>query len=596
MSTFLRQVFSTMVGVFLLGLLLFVIVLGSLPDEEGVELTDGSILIVDLSLPVMDNPVPAGFDALFGASSAVNPTPLHQLCAGIRLAADDPRIVGLYLSGSVGSTGWANLHALRQAIEVFAATEKPILSYFPYYDERELYLASLADSVYIPPFCEVDLSGPAAEINYYADAFQRFGVEVQVTRVGKYKSAVEPYLLDQMSAENREQLHTLLNDIFDPALQAIADGYGLEVDVLRAIVAERGVLTSTEALQAELVDGVRYTEEVARELRVITDEGDWEGAGRHDFDQIWLEDYVALEVEADARVDGATVAVLFAEGDIVDGPSSDQVGGETLALALEEARLDDGIAAVVLRVDSPGGSASASEVILHQVELLAQSKPVVISMGDLAASGGYWISSLGEEIYAEASTITGSIGVFGMYPNVAGLAKELGVAVETVELGPHANLYSMYQSKSAATLARLQVSVDDVYDGFLQRVANGRELEVDAVHEIAQGRVWSGQRALELGLIDKIGGLDDALQRAANLAGLTEGYAVEYWTYEADAWEEFIASLVERSPGSLVAATKVAHPLQSALPKALADVMTELNRLCARNGVYARMPFDFRLR
>jgi protease IV len=596
MSTFLRQVFATMVGVFLLGLLLLIIVLGSLPDEEGVVLTDGSILIVDLSLPVMDNPVPAGFDALFGASSPVDPTPLHQLCAGIRLAADDPRIAGLYLSGSVGSTGWANLHALRQAIEVFAVTEKPILSYFPYYDERALYLASLADSVYIPPFSEVDLSGPAAEINYYADAFERFGVEVQVTRVGKYKSAVEPYLLGQMSAENREQLQTLLNDIFDPALEAIADGYALEVDVLRKIVAERGVLTSSEALEAELVDGVRYAEEVARELREITEEGDWEGAGRYDFDQIWLEEYVASEVEEDSRVDGATVAVLFAEGDIVDGPSSDQIGGETLALALEEARLDDGIVAVVLRVDSPGGSASASEVILHQVELLSQSKPVVISMGDLAASGGYWISSLADEIYAEANTITGSIGVFGMYPNVAGLAKELGVAVETVELGPHANLYSMYQSKSAATLARLQVSVDDVYDGFLQRVANGRELEVDAVHEIAQGRVWSGQRALELGLIDNVGGLDDALQRAAHLAGLTEGFAVEYWTYEADAWEEFIASLVEQSPGSLVQATKAAQPLTSALPKALADVMVELNRLGARNGVYARMPFDFRLR
>ena len=319
MSTFLRQVFATMVGVFLLGLLLLIIVLGSLPDEEGVVLTDGSILIVDLSLPVMDNPVPAGFDALFGASSPVDPTPLHQLCAGIRLAADDPRIAGLYLSGSVGSTGWANLHALRQAIEVFAVTEKPILSYFPYYDERALYLASLADSVYIPPFSEVDLSGPAAEINYYADAFERFGVEVQVTRVGKYKSAVEPYLLGQMSAENREQLQTLLNDIFDPALEAIADGYALEVDVLRKLVAERGVLTSSEALEAELVDGVRYAEEVARELREITEEGDWEGAGRYDFDQIWLEEYVASEVEEDSRVDGATVAVLFAEGDIVAG-------------------------------------------------------------------------------------------------------------------------------------------------------------------------------------------------------------------------------------------------------------------------------------
>ncbi len=334
-----------------------------------------------------------------------------------------------------------------------------------------------------------------------------------------------------------------------------------------------------------LIQGVRYEEQVAAELRKWTDEEDWEEAGRYDYEQIWLSDYQEAEFEEDDRVDGATVAVIYAEGEIIDGTSSGQVGGDSLAHLLESVRLDEGIAAVVLRVNSPGGSASASEVILHQVELLAAEKPLVVSMGSVAASGGYWISSLADEIYAEPNTITGSIGVFGMYPNVAGLAKEMGVAVETVKLGPHADLFSIFQSKSPESLARLQVSVDEVYDGFLDRVARGRDMGVEAVHEIAQGRVWSGTRALELGLVDKLGSLNDALDRAANLAGLAEGYATEHWTHEASEWEEFVASLVQEAPAEIVA-----------VPDEWTRILSELQRLTTRRGVYARLPWDLQIR
>jgi len=581
MSKFLRDVFASMAGVFAAGALLLFAFLASLPEAEAIAIHDDSILVVDLTLPIVDDPKPAGLSALLGYSSDVNPYPLHAIAQSIRLAADDPRIVGLYLTGGVAGTGWASLHEIRSALIDFSASEKPITTYFPYYNERSLYLASVGDRTYAPPFSDVDLGGPAAEINYYADAFQRFGVEVQVTRVGKFKSAVEPYMLGKMSDENREQIRTLLDDIFQPCLQQIAEGFEIDYAKLQSIVAERGVMTSAEGVEVGLIDNIRYEEEVASELREITGEGQWDGAGRYDYEQVWLDDYIAAEYEEDSRVDGATIAVLFAEGEIIDGGSDDQVGGESLAAQLEAARVDEGIAAVVLRVNSPGGSASASEVILHQVELLAAEKPLIISMGDVAASGGYWISTLADEIYAEANTITGSIGVFGMFPNVAGLAQEMGVAVETVELSPYGDPYSLYRSKSEAMLARLQVSVDEVYDGFLDRVARGREMEVPAVHEIAQGRVWSGSRALELGLIDKVGGLGDALERAANLAGLNDGYATEYWSYEVSAFEEFLNQLAQETPNDLVQ---------------LQALVESVQRLAPRNGVQVRLPYQLTLR
>lgn len=581
MGKFLRDVLVSMAGVFAAIALISLAFMASVPEVQQTTVYDDSILVMDLSLPIVDDPKPAGLSALLGYSADVNPDPLHVIATSIRLAADDPRIVGLYLTGGVGSTGWSSLREIRTALQDFSAAGKPITTYFSYYDERALYLASVGDRTYAPPFSEVDLGGPAAEVNYYADAFQRFGVEVQVTRVGKFKSAVEPFMLNQMSAENREQIRTLLGDIFEPCLQAIAEGNDIELAKLQSLVAERGVLTSAEGVEVGLIDNIRYEEEVAKELREITGEGQWDGAGRYDYEQIWLDDYIDAEYRADERVDGGTIAVLFAEGDIIDGGSDDQVGGESLAAKLEAARVDDGIEAVVLRVNSPGGSASASEVILHQVELLAAEKPLIISMSDIAASGGYWISSLADEIYADPFTITGSIGVFGMFPNVANLAKELGVAVETVELGPYGDPYSLYRSKSDAILERLQVSVDEVYDGFLERVARGRDMEVPDVHEIAQGRVWSGSRALELGLVDKLGGLGSALHRAASLAGLSDGYSVEYWNYEASAFEEFLADLAQETPSDLV-------QLQS--------LVQSVKQLAPRNGVQARLPYRLVLR
>jgi protease IV len=590
MSAFLRQILATMVGIFLLGLVVLFLLFNQLPQSESPQIEASTVLLLDLSLPVADDPVPAGLSQLWGAESAVATWPLHQLLTGLELASKDPKIVGLHLVSGVGNTGWANLREIRQALQKFAASGKKLSCYFPYYGERDLYLASVCEQAYIPPFSELELNGFLAELEYFRTAFDRYGIEVQVTRVGKYKSAVEPYLLAEMSAANREQIQSLLQFNFDLFLSEVAQAYTqrgrLELDqaALNQLVQQRGVLTSIEAVELALLDGVRYQEQMTQELRSWTEQ-EGEPESRYDFRQIWFGDYLESEYQSEERIDGATIAVLYAEGDIVGGSDQVQVGGEHLAEQLEAARLDDGVVGVVLRIDSPGGSAAASEVILHQVELLAEAKPLIVSMGSVAASGGYWIACRAHEIFAQPNTITGSIGVFGMLPNVAGLVEKLGVQIETVHTGPHANLYSLYQSKSPATMARLQVSVDEVYQGFLQRVAAGRKMTPEAVHEIAQGRVWTGQSASELGLVDQLGGLADAIDRAAELAGLSEGYAAEHWTYQASDWELLFSSLVEETEGNW-----------ASLPDEFTTAMNWLKLQRSSRGVYARLPWQLHLR
>jgi protease IV len=591
MSNFLRQVFATMAGVFLLGLILLFALVSQFPQTDSIALEAQTVLVLDLSAPVVDDPVPVSMAQWVGGQASTAAWPLHQLLAGLQLAGQDPNIVGIHLVAGVGDTGWANLREIRQALQKFQATGKKLSCYFPGYRERDLYLASVCDQAYLPPFSELELNGFLAELEYFRRAFDRFGIEVQVTRVGEFKAAVEPYLLDQMSAANRQQIKALLQFNFDLFLSEVAESYArrgqaqLDQQTLQGLVQERGIFTSQEAVQLGLLDGVRYQEQVAQELRSWTGQQSEQAEARFDFRQIGFSDYLAANYQADVRIDGATIAVLYAEGDILEGANSVQVGGEHLAEQLEKARLDPAIAGVVLRINSPGGSAAASEVILHQVEMLTAEKPLIISMGSVAASGGYWIASLAHEIYAQPNTITGSIGVFGMLPNVAGLAEKLGVKIEAVATGPHANLYSIYQSKSQATLDRLQVSVDQVYSGFLERVAQGRKMQINAVDEIARGRVWTGSAAADLGLVDKLGGLNDAMDRAAELAGLTDGYVSEHWIYQSSEWERLFADFVDQGEGYL-----------ASLPDEFIQALTWLRQRNARTGVYVRLPWKLNLR
>ena len=592
MFRFLREVLASTTGVLLAGVIALFLIVNALPQTDLPEVPEGAVLLLDPSLPYIDNPIPSGFaDVLFGegASSSV---PLARVRDALQAAAQDERIVGLELTGSVAAMGWASLTELRREIVRFGASGKPILADFDYYDEDAMFLASAADTIYLTPLSEIEWNGLAAEVQYLARAMEKAGVEVQVTRVGKYKSAVEPYLSAEMSAENRAQIEAIFRQQEDELITAVAAGRSIDdVESLRTLFTTGAVLSADQALELGLIDGVRYWDEVAGELRAWTGDEDPNQPGELSYTHVSLEDYLTDPVtDRDTFAPGATIAVVYAEGEIVGSGAPGVVAANRLAVQLAELRLDDDIAAVVLRIQSPGGSASASEFILREVELLAAEKPLIVSMGDIAASGGYWIATRANEIFAESGTITGSIGVYGMYPNVAKLMDRLGIDIETVSTGPHASLYSLYQSLSPETLLKLQEGVDRIYEGFLDRVANGRSLDREAVHEIAQGRVWTGHDALELGLVDRLGSLPDAIARAAELAGLKEGYAVWHDYHEADEWEQFLSELLQGAENEFMA-------LQAPGISVLAQrTLWLLSQDTQRTSVWARLPFHLERR
>jgi len=509
----------------------------------------GAYLVVDLDTHFRNAPAgPPEFTlTLLGVGNLPRTMPLRRALEAIRKAAADERIKGMVILGGNSATGLAERRELRGALADFKESGKPIRAYLSLATTGQYYLASVADDIALDPFGFVAMPGLASQGLFFKNAFEKLGVGVQVTRVGKYKSAVEPFTSDGFSEENREQVQTLLDDVWASLIEDMAAGRGLAVNEIQAAVDAEGVLLAEAALEHGLVDELAYRDEFLAKRRAEVGGGS-DGAGNRSFKQISLQKYSrALRagesagasgkrgepgkkkktegVTADeARTPRGRVAVLYAEGNIVDGRGGPgQIGGERFAQELRTLREDKRVSAIVLRVNSPGGSATASEAIQRELSLAAAVKPVVVSMGSVAASGGYWISTPAQRIFAEPVTVTGSIGVFGVFFNIEGLAKNLGLNFETVKTGRFADTGTIDRPLTAAELALAQRSVDWIYDKFIERVAEGRGLAPDFVHEIAQGRVWSGTEAQRLGLVDELGGLGEAITYAAAAAGLEQG-------------------------------------------------------------------------
>jgi protease-4 len=510
---------------------------------------------------------------------------LPEVVEALERAAGDARVTALFLTGNLQGAGPAQLRELREAIQRFK-TKKPVLAYNLGWSKSSLYLGAGASTVFIHPFGEMEVNGLATEPMFFGEAFKKYGVEVQVTRVGKFKSAVEPFITDRMSEPNRLQVQKLLDDIWGDWKDSVAkDRKKAPLDI-QAIADERGLVEAEEAMKLGLVDRVATYDEVLDELKKL--------AGKQpkdkDFPQIAMATYIGIPGEAKA---GKTrVAVMVAEGEIVDGEGkASEVGGDRCARELRRLRLDDRIKAVVLRVNSPGGSASASELIQREVILTRKVKPVIISMGHLAASGGYWISTYGDRIFAEPTTITGSIGVFGLLPNVKKLANDHGITWDSVQTAKLANPMTLTRPKNDLELNRIQGVVDHIYEQFISKVAEGRKLKKEAVQEIAQGRVWSGQEALKLGLVDEMGGLGDAVRYAAKQAKAEHDYQVVGPDREPDALKELLRNLGQGKSRKLA----TAGPVQ----EVLGSFQRQMETLCSLNdprGVYARMPFDINLK
>ncbi len=596
MKIFFKSFFASLIALFVFaGLGLALLMAFAAMGSSKPSVPDKAVLVFNLSTSIPDSvqepgPGEALQRALQGGEG--DGLPLRTAILALDRAAKDPRIAALYLTGNLGGGGYsggpAALKELREALHRFKKDSgKPVLSYNQGWSKREYYLCAGLGNLTVNPFGAVEVSGLSSEPMFFGEAFKKYGVEVQVTKVGKYKSAVEPFILDRMSEPAREQSQKLLGDLWGEWKATVAADRKLTPEAIQKLADEQALLMAADAKQAGLVDKVAPYDEVLAELKRLAGKQDKD----RDFPQIELATYV--QVPSDPQKGKNRIAILYAEGEIVDGDGGPGlIGGDKLSRELRRLRMDKAIKAVVLRVNSPGGSASASEVIQREVILTKKEKPVVVSMGHLAASGGYWISTYGDRIFAEPTTITGSIGVFGMLPNVKKLANEHGITFDQVLTAKMGNMASIYRPKTEAEIARIQSLIDQIYDQFLTKVADSRKLPKDAVHEIAQGRVWSGQEALKLKLVDELGGLQDAIRHAARMAKIEGDYRVDPPGAAKKPIEKILESLGGEKHRPLAARLGPWGQIKGDLEHQL-RVLSSLNDPM---GIYARMPFELSLR
>lgn len=600
MKDFLKYTFASLLGNLLgLGLIftlgfggLVILIVAAASKESGPQVKDKSVIVLDLSLNITDSKPNTTIGEALSEDRSDTMT-LRSVLDALETAKKDPKIVGLYLQGSAdsGSTGWANLKEIRLALQNFQKSKKPIFAYDMDWTEREYYLGSVANTIAVNPLGGVEINGFSSEQMFLSGALEKFGIGVQVTRVGKYKSAVEPFLLKKMSPENRQQTEQWLGDIWSEFLNTVAQNRKLKTTQLQAIADNRGTLMADEALNSKLIDKVAYFDEIVAELKKLT------GIDREDksFKQITLKNYTKIgeNKTKNARADDKKqIAVIYAEGDIVDGEGSPtQVGGDRIAKELRELRENENVKAVVLRVNSPGGSATASEVIGREVVLTRQKKPVIVSMGNLAASGGYWISMNANRIFAEPNTITGSIGVFGLLMNAQKLANNNGISWDTVKTGRYADSETISRPKTPQELANIQRVVDRIYDRFITKVAESRKLPLTKVQEISQGRVWSGSAAKQLGLVDEIGGIENAIQAAAKQAKLGDNWRLEEYPKRRSLEER----ILERLSGVRISKPDARlDPLTAEFNKFQHELVL-LKSMNDPHGIYTRLPFNLRI-
>ena len=545
-----------------------------------------SMLEFDMNANIQDAPVSLTQEQLindaFGRGGPKTYS-LRQVLVALEEAADDMRISGLYLKGSLQprnyGTGFAAIKEVREAIESFKnVSGKPVIAHLVYPTDKDLYLASAADKIIMNPEGLIMNAGMASEPIFFAGFFEKYGIGVQVTKAGEFKSAAESFVLKKMSAPAREQTKALLGDIWDEYVDALSRRADMSPAEFQALVDSKGLLNGRDALDAGIVDELGFADSVIKALKDATDEE----SEKLEYKSTSLADYMRAKSR---RAKGEHIAVVYAEGPIVVGEGGQgQVGGSGLAREIRSLRENDNVKAIVLRVNSPGGSALASEVIQHEIRLAKEKMPIVVSMGTVAASGGYWISAYADRIFAEPNTITGSIGVIGMFMNVKEIANRHGFTFDVVKTGKFADALSIARPKTPEEMAIVQREVDDVYADFLRKVSEGREQPIAKIKGIAEGRVWSGEDALEIGLIDELGGLRKAIAYAAREADLGEGASVRDYPEPTDFIQELMENLTTRASFGMTDA-----PL-GRLDEAIEEIKA-ISQWNDPKGVYAVLPY-----
>lgn len=536
---FLKRVLSTVVGLgVFIGLCLFLLIIigaaigGS--KDESVKIANNTVLTLDLSKEMPD--YAGNFDygelnEFFKGNKKYNS--LFNVIDAIENAASDDNIKGITIINNSINAGMAQTKALRDALIDFKKSGKFILAYGDIIGQKDYYLNSVADQVYLNPVGALDFKGLATEILYYKDFQEKYGLKMEVIRHGKYKSAVEPYLAQKMSDANREQISVFLNSIWSEMKKEISESRGISTQQLDSIAENLLARNGEKAVKSQLIDKLVYIDEfkdIVKEKLNIDKDKDYKTVGIYKYAK-----YTNGKIKKETLKIKDKIAIIYAQGQIIYGQGDESnVGQGSINKALRDARDDDKVKAIVLRVNSPGGSALASELIWREIELTKAVKPVIVSMGNLAASGGYYIACNADKIIAEPTTITGSIGVFGTLPNAYEFMNNIGINAEQVTTNKNSIGYSLFEPMTDNERKIIKEGVVDIYELFTNRVATGRGMKQSEVHEVAQGRVWTGKDAINIGLVDELGGLDLALQRAAEAAELKEFKLKELPVYEKD--------------------------------------------------------------
>lgn len=533
MREFFKYVFATVVGIVISTVLLFVLffvitigIIASVGEEKKVMVKDNSILYLNLDQAITERTPENSLAGIpFIGRGDEKKIGFPDLIKALKAAKTDSKIKGIYINVTSPRAGMATMLEVRNAILDFKNSKKPVIAYSEVYSQGAYYLASAASKIYLNPQGGLEFKGLSSDLVFFKGALDKLGIEAQIIRVGNYKSAVEPFTNTKMSDYNRQQITAYVGGLYRTFLDGISKSRNIPTAELHALADGYKIQQPQDALNYKLIDGLKYKDEILDELRALTKKDK-----KSVVDIVSINDYAAKLPSSSSFTGKNKIAVIYANGDIVGGEGSDdQIGSERISRAIRKARLDDGIKAIVLRVNSGGGSALASEVIWREIELSKKVKPVIASFGDVAASGGYYIGCAADSIFVQPNTITGSIGVFGIIPNFQNLLNnKLGITFDGVKTGQYADIMSVNRPLTAGERFIIQNGVNHIYDTFLTRVADGRKKTKVQIDSIAGGHVWIGTDAIKNGLADRLGSFNDAIASAAKKAKLTDYKVVEY--------------------------------------------------------------------
>ena len=545
-------------------------------DKEG-------ILYLDLNYEIREKNPESPFNISFSEIRYSNKLGLMEILSCIQAAKKDKKIKGIYLEMGVGiNCGYATIEALRNELIDFKKSGKSVIAYGDVVSQKSYYLATVADKIYVNPIGGIDLRGFGGQVTFLKGMLDKLSIETQVYYAGKFKSATEPFRYKEMSAPNKEQVKAYLQDFATIIMSNISNSRNIPEEVLNESINNLTATIPETAVEKRIIDGALYYDQV---LQKIKDMHKWDEKDKINF--IKSNAYYDQIEKEDGK---KNIAVIVAEGDIIDGKGDNEsIGGDKFAKIIRDIREDENIKAVVLRVNSGGGSVLASDIIWRELQLLNAKKPVIASMGDVAASGGYYIAVGSRKIFAQPNTITGSIGVFGIIPNLQKFFNDkMGITFDEVELNDHA-VMNLNKPLDAFEGNFMQGRIDKIYQDFIHLVAKGRFKEVAAIDSIAQGRVWSGVKAKELGLIDEIGGLNEAIKEAAKNADLKE-YEIHVYPEEKDAFSSFMSDFSEKASSALINHAIIKEGLQDEM-----KYLRLLKKYKHYHGIKMEMPMEIEI-